>query len=191
MMAYLNIQELAARGFKYIGRNVKISNKASIYNPELIEIGDNSRIDDFCIISGNVTIGKYVHVTPMCLLAGGEPGIYLKDFCTLAYGVKIFAQSDDYSGSTMVNSLIPNKFKSEHFAKVILEKQVIVGTNSTIFPGVTVAEGCSVGAMTLLNKSTEPWGIYVGNPARRVKDRKKDLLALEEQFLEEYGDDPI
>jgi len=184
-MAYLTFETLESMGFKSVGEGVKISDKASIYNPECIELGDFSRVDDFCVISGNVSVGRYVHVTPMCLIAGGAPGVYLHDFCTLAYGVKVFAQSDDYSGSTMVNSLIPKKYKDELFAKVILEKQVIVGANSTILPGVTISEGCSVGAMTLVNKSTDPWGIYVGNPARRIKERKRDLLELEKQFLEE------
>ncbi|ATJ82662.1 acyltransferase [Halomonas beimenensis] len=184
-MAYLTKEALQAMGFKAVGRKVKVSDKASIYNPEAIELGDYSRIDDFCVVSGKVTIGKYCHITPMCLIAGGSPGITLSDFCTLAYGVKVFAQSDDYSGSAMVNSLIPKKFKNEYLAEVIIERQVIIGSASIVFPGVTIGEGCSVGAMTLVNKSTQPWGIYAGNPARRIKDRKKDLLELEAQFLKE------
>ncbi|PPK51365.1 acyltransferase [Marinobacter persicus] len=182
-MAYLTREALLTTGFKAVGRNVKVSDKASIYNPETIELGDNSRIDDFCVVSGKVSIGKYCHITPMCLVAGGSPGITLSDFCTLAYGVKIFAQSDDYSGSTMVNSLVPTRFKNEYLAEVQLEKQVIIGAGSIIFPGVIIREGCSIGAMTLVNKSTQPWGIYAGNPARRIKDRKQDLLKLESQFL--------
>lgn len=184
-MAYLTKEALQAMGFKAIGEDVKVSDKASIYNPETIEIGDRSRIDDFCVVSGRVSIGKYCHITPMCLIAGGSPGIALADFCTLAYGVKVFAQSDDYSGSSMVNSLVPTKFKNEYLAAVSLERQVIIGAGATIFPGVTIREGCSVGAMTLVNKSTQPWGIYAGNPARRIKDRKQDLLELEAQFLKE------
>lgn len=189
-MAYLTLFELDNMGFKSLGKNVKISDKASIYNANEIEIGDNSRIDDFCIISGNIKIGSFCHITPMCLLAGGEKGIHLYDFCTLAYGVKIFSQSDDYSGQTMVNSLIPKKFKNEKKEKITLERQVIVGAGSIIMPGVTVAEGCSIGAMTLVNKSTKPWGIYLGIPAKKVKDRKQNLLELEKQFLEE-NNDPI
>jgi acetyltransferase-like isoleucine patch superfamily enzyme len=188
-MAYLTIEKLKSLGFKKIGINVKISDKASIYNPELISIDDHSRIDDFCVISGRVELGKYVHITPMCLIAGGEPGVYLSDFCTLAYGVKIFAQSDDYSGETMVNSLVDARFKSETLSKVVLLKHVIIGTNSVILPGVTIAEGCSAGAMTLLNKNTDEWGVYVGSPAKRIKERKKDLLALESQFLKENSSD--
>jgi len=190
-MAYLTQDQLEKMGFKFLGDNVKISDKASIYNPETIEIGDNSRIDDFCIISGVVKIGKYNHITPMCLIAGGEKGVFLDDFCTLAYGVKIFSQSDDYSGSTMVNSLIPKKFKKESFDTVKLEKQVIVGANSILMPGIVIKEGCSIGAMSLLNKSTEKWGIYVGIPAKRIKERKQDLLKLEEEFLKEENNDSI
>ena len=184
-MAYLSEMQLREIGFSRLGKNVKISDKASIYNPELIELGDNSRIDDFCIVSGRVVIGAYCHITPMCLVAGGSPGIYFSDFCTLAYGVKIFAQSDDYSGETLTNSLIPKRFKKEIMKPVYLGRQVIIGAGSMVFPGVDIAEGCSVGAMTLVNKSTKPWGIYAGNPAKRIRERKKDLLELEKQFLAE------
>lgn len=184
-MGYLSEKALSNMKFKSLGRDVKISNKASIYNPELMDIGDHSRVDDFCILSGKVSLGRYCHVTPMCLIAGGQPGVELKDFCTLAYGVKIFAQSDDYSGESMVNSLVPRKYKREHFAAVLLERQVIVGTNSVVFPGVTVAEGCAIGAMTLVAESTDPWGVYVGSPARRLKARKQDLNELEHRFLKE------
>jgi galactoside O-acetyltransferase len=190
-MAYLNEKMLAEFGFKHVGRNVKISDKASIYNPELIELGDNSRIDDFCVVSGKVVIGQYCHITPMCLVAGGLPGIYFSDFCTLAYGVKVFAQSDDYSGLTLTNSLIPKKYKDEIFKPVSFGKHVIVGAGSIILPGIVVAEGCSIGAMTLVNKNTLPWGVYVGNPARRLKERNKKMLDLEKQFLSEVVNDSI
>ena len=190
-MAYLTQSQLDALGFKALGKNVKISDKAAIYNPEQIAIGDNSRIDDFCIVSGKVSIGRFCHITPMCLVAGGTPGIALDDFSTLAYGVKIFSQSDDYSGETMVNSLIPKKFKKELFAPVSLGRQTVVGAGAIIMPGVILAEGCSVGTMALLTKSTQPWGIYAGIPAKRLKERKRDLLQLEQQFLREIKNDPI
>ncbi|MNN34278.1 dTDP-4-amino-4,6-dideoxy-D-glucose acyltransferase [compost metagenome] len=190
-MAYYSEKQLEAMGFKHLGKNVRISDKASIYNCDQIEIGDNSRVDDFCIVSGRVKIGRYCHITPMCLVAGGNPGVFLADFCTLAYGVKVFSQSDDYSGETMVNSLIPKRFKNEKMEPVFLEKHVIIGAGSTILPGVNVAVGCSVGAMALLNKSTQPWGVYTGVPARRIKDRKQDLLVLEKQFMENIQNDPV
>jgi len=190
-LAYYSEEQLQRLGFKHLGKNVKISDKASIYNADQIEIGDDSRIDDFCVISGKVVIGSYCHITPTCLVAGGIPGVYFSDFCTLAYGVKVFAQTDDYSGETLTNSIIPTKYKKETFEAVNIETYVIVGAGAIIFPGVTVSEGCAIGAMTLVNKSTLPWGIYVGNPARRVKERKKDLLELAKQFLEGMSNDSV
>jgi acetyltransferase-like isoleucine patch superfamily enzyme len=190
-MAYLSSEQLAQMGFKALGKEVKISDRASIYNADEIEIGDYSRIDDFCVISGKVKIGKFNHITPMCLVAGGIPGIIFEDFCTLAYGVKIFSQSDDYSGQTLTNSLIPKKYKNETFSAVHVHKHVIVGAGAVVFPGVVLAEGCAVGAMALVTKSTDAWGIYAGVPAKRVKDRKKDLLKLEEEFYGERDEDSI
>lgn len=171
--------------FKLLGKSVKVSDKASIYNPEMTELGDHSRIDDFCVISGQVTIGKYVHIAPFCLVAGGEKGISINNFSGLAYGVQVFSQSEDYSGRTLTNPTVSPQFKNERKAEVRIGRHVIIGASSMVFPGVDLADGCSVGAMTLVNKSTQPWGIYVGNPARRIKDQKQDLLALEAQFLEE------
>ena len=184
-MAYYEPEELSQLGFNSVGENVKVSKQAKIYNAEKINLGANSRIDDFCVISGSVTVGRYCHVTPMCLVAGGVPGVVLEDFATLAYGTKVFAQSDDYSGRSMVNSLIPKKFKDEYLARVEIQKHSIVGANSTIMPGVTLAEGTAVGSMSLVLSSTSPWGIYAGCPARRIKDRRKDLLELEREFLNE------
>lgn len=52
-------------------------------------------------------------------------------------------------------------------------------------PGVVLNEGTSIGAMSLVLKSTQAWSIYVGNPAKKLKDRKKDLLELEKKYLED------
>lgn len=183
-MGYYKDEELNQLGFKYIGKNVKISDKASIYSYEQIEIGDNSRIDDFCVISGKIKIGRNVHITPTCLVAGGIKGIVFEDFTTLAYGVKVFTQSDDYSGETMMNSTVPKEYKNEYMKEINIKKQSIIGAGSIIMPGVVIEEGTTIGAMSLVLKSTQPWGIYIGVPVKRLKDRKKNLLDLEKKYLE-------
>lgn len=186
-MSYLTEQQLLSMEFKSLGRNVRISDKASIYEAGKIDIGDHSRIDDFCVISGKVKIGRNVHIAPHCLVAGGEKGVTLSDFSGLAYFVQVFSQSDDYSGASLTNPTVPKKFKKEYKAAVFLGRHVIVGAGSIIFPGVEVAEGCSVGALSLVNKNTSPWGVYLGNPARRIKERSRELLDLERDYLEEEG----
>ena len=63
-------EELQEAGFKSLGKNVKIHNRASIYCPEKISIGNNVRIDDFCVLiaTGGIDIGKYVHIANFCYL---------------------------------------------------------------------------------------------------------------------------
>ena len=182
-MSYLTTEELTNSKFKFLGQNVKISDKASIYNCDQMSIGDNVRIDDFCVLSGKLKLGRNVHLAPFVLLAGGSMGIEMGDFSGCAYHVQIFSQSDDYSGKSMTNPTVPSEYKKEIKKAIAIGKHVIVGTNSIVFPGANIAEGCSIGAFTLVTKQTLPWGIYVGNPARRVKERSKELLDFESQIL--------
>jgi acetyltransferase-like isoleucine patch superfamily enzyme len=182
-MAYMSEEELAAIGLKSVGVNVRISKLAALNNPESLEIGDNSRIDDFCVISGKVRIGRNVHVAVFCNVAGGVEGVRLDDFSGLAYGCHVFSESDDYSGKTMTNPTVPSVYKKGVRQAVHIGRHVIIGTSSLVFPGVTVAEGCSVGAMSMVTKSTEPWSIYFGCPAKKLKSRSRELLDLEAQYL--------
>lgn len=182
-MAFYTPEQLAGLGFKKIGKNVKISDKASIYDHGEIEIGDNSRIDDFCVLSGKITIGKYVHFAVFNNVAGGEPGITFEDFSGLAYGCHVFAQSDDYSGSSMTNPTVPDNLKNETKLPVFVGRHCIVGTGSVIIPGVNLQEGTAIGALSLVTKSTEPWSVYFGVPAKRLKARRKTLLEHEKTLL--------
>jgi len=181
---FYNHQELLNLGFASIGANVLISKKASIYNPGNICIGSNVRIDDFCLLSGKVTIGSFIHIAAYTSLCGGSAGITLADFVNLSRKIEVFAVSDDFSGETMTNPIIPEKFKNILNAPVLLHKHVLVGTSSVILPGVTLDEGCVVGALSLVKNSLPAWTINAGIPARTLRPRSKNLLRLEKAFLE-------
>ncbi|MBE0475282.1 acyltransferase [Rhodoferax sp.] len=183
-MAFLSQEQLLAMGFRSLGKNVRISDRAAIYNADQIDIGDHSRIDDFCVVSGKVSLGRNVHIAVFCNVAGGSAGVTFDDFSGLAYGCQVFSQSDDYTGRTLTNPTVPATYKRETKRAIHIGRHCIVGTSSLIFPGVTLAEGCSVGAMSMVTKSTEAWSVYSGVPARRLKDRKRDLLALEQAYLD-------
>jgi galactoside O-acetyltransferase len=184
-MAFYSQNELQKIGFKAFGKNVLISNKASIYKPETISLGDNVRIDDFSVLVGGVgiEIGNYVHIACFCALYGGS-GIIMEDFSGLSSRVTIYSESDDYSGSSLTNPTIPLLYKPKYQkGKVILKKHTIVGVNSTILPGVLVEEGAAIGAYCFVTKSCEPWSIYFGIPAKKLKNRNIKLLELEANFL--------
>lgn len=184
-MAYLAQQQLEQMNFKSLGKNVRISDSTKIYNADQIEIGDNSRVDDFCVLSGKIKIGRNVFMAVYCNIAGGIHGVEFEDFSTLAYYVNIFTQSDDYLGGTLTNPTVPRQYKKEKFGRIKVGKHVIIGSNSAIMPDAHIAEGCAIGAMSLVTKPTVAWGVYVGIPAKRVKERKRNLLELERLYLNE------
>jgi carbonic anhydrase/acetyltransferase-like protein (isoleucine patch superfamily) len=99
--SFLSEAEVSDLGLKQVGQNVSISRLASFYGTENIAIGNNVRIDDFCILSGRITIGNYIHVAAGCYLYGGEQGIELNDFVNLSSRIVIYSKSDDYSGTTL------------------------------------------------------------------------------------------
>lgn len=186
-MAHYSEEELKLLRLKSYGENVLISKDARIYNPQKVSVGNDVRIDDFCIISGEVCIGNNVHLAPGCQLAAGGAKIILKDFSGLAFNVIVTASSDDYSGNSLTNPTVPEQFKkTKQVGDVVLNKHVIVGASSVILPSVEIGEGASVGALSLVSKSIEPWGVYVGSPLRKIKDRSKKPLELEKEYRENY-----
>lgn len=176
-------QELAKFNFKYLGKNVFISKSATLYKTELMSFNDNSRVDDFCALSGEISIGKHVHITVHCSLTASLSPIIVQDFVGVAAGSHIFSSMDDFSGNSLTNPTIPKEYKNISHGDVVISKHVIIGASSVIFPNLTIGEGCAIGAMSLVNKSTLPWGIYVGIPAKRIKERSKKILDLEDTFI--------
>lgn len=183
MNSFYDETELSEIGFKSIGKNVLISKKVSIYSPEKIAIGNNVRIDDFCILSGKITLGKYIHISAFSALYGGDDGIIVEDFCTISSRVALYSINDDYSGNYLTNPMVDEKYRNVKSVSIIMKKHSIIGTNSTVLPGVTLNEGVAIGANTLVNKDCEEWKIYIGTPARILKDRSRELLNLEKDML--------
>lgn len=184
MNSFYNKDELEQIGFHHCGEDVMISRKASIYGAENISIGNHVRVDDFCILSGRIELGNYVHIAAGTMLFGGEYGISMNDFSGLSSRCSVYAASDDYSGMFLTNPTVPDQFRSIKGGRVLLKKHVIVGSGSTILPGVTIGEGTSVGSMSLVNRSLDDWGIYAGIPCRKIRDRHTNLLALEKALME-------
>lgn len=180
----LSNEAIAELGFASVGENVQISDKVSFYGTSRISIGNNVRIDDFCILSAGeegIRLGDYIHIAAFCSLIG-KASIELDDFSGLSSRVSIYSSSDDYSGEYMTNPTIPSKFTNVIHAAVYIGKHVIIGSGSVILPNVTLEDGVAIGALSLVTKSCEKFGIYAGNPAKRIKSRKYNLLDLEKKF---------
>jgi galactoside O-acetyltransferase len=136
---------------------------------------------------GGIEIGNYIHIAIYTSLIGAKK-ITLSDFCNLSSRVSIYSSSDDYSGQTMTNPTVPEKYKNVNHAAVYFGRHVIVGSGSVILPGITLEDGVAIGALSLVTKNCQSFGIYAGNPAQRIKDRKHDLLELENQLISSNSD---
>lgn len=182
MSSFYSEEELKKLGFKSVGENVLVSKKASIYGYENISIGSNVRIDDFSILSGNINIGSYVHIAAFVALFAGDEGIDIKDFAGVSSRTTIYAITDDYSGIALTNPTVPYELRRVYGGRVTLEKHVLIGASSLILPNITINEGVAVGACSLITKDCEEWTIYTGIPAKKMKNRCKNILELEKKI---------
>lgn len=184
-MGFYKKEELIEMGFAHLGENVLLSDKASYYNCKNIYIGSNVRIDDFCMISAGkvgIRFDGYNHISCYVSLIGRNL-IHLKEFTNVSPKVAIYSSTDDFSGSALVGPTVPEEYRNVISGDVILEKYVVVGTGTVILPNVNLGEGVAVGALGVVTQDCEPWSIYVGAPAKKVKDRTRTLLQQEQLLL--------
>lgn len=187
LTSFYTLEELQNLGFGFIGKDVKLSRKSSCYNVGGISIGDFSRIDDFCVLSAGehgIEIGRNVHISVYTSLIG-QGKIKIGDFACLSSRVAVYSSNDDYSGEFMTGPTVDSQYTNVHSAPVTIGDHAIVGAGSVILPGVTLAQGVSIGALSLVNKDCDAFKVYAGVPAHYLKDRSARLLKLAQQFADE------
>lgn len=170
-------------------KGVKTFEYTKIIGIENIDFGSNIIIDDFTLIyaKGKISIANYVHIGAFSSVMAGED-ITFGELSGLSHGVKIFTTSDDFVGTGFGNPTIDPKYRNLKSGPVEIERFAIIGTNAVILPGVTIGEGSSVAANSVITKDLEPWSIYVSN--RKVGTRnKEEILTNYEKFLEENIND--
>lgn len=169
--------ELAGLGLKAYGDNVRISRNAMLYSPETISIGDNVRIDDFCLLSGTISIGSNIHIAAYSALYGGG-GITMEDNSGLSPRCTLISATDDFSGDYLVGACVDDSLRNVIKGEILIKKYAQIGSGTTILPNVVINEGVAVGAMSLVKHNLPEWSICYGTPAKKQKDRSKKLLKL-------------
>lgn len=148
--------------------------RESVIKSSFGKCGKNVHIAEKCDIKGieNIFIGNDVAIGPRSLLWTTGAKIFIKDKVIIGPGLSIITGNHRINvvGKYMADIKEDEKEKDDD-QDVIIEKDVWIGANVTVFKGVTVAEGCVVGGGAVLTKSTEPYGIYVGVPAKRIRER--------------------
>jgi maltose O-acetyltransferase len=134
-----------------------------IFNPK---IDRGASIGAHTYFGGNnFEIGKNVVLNIGCFLDGSAP-VIINDFVRIGPYVRILTGSH-----SVQNSVIRRGPKSVDInLPVVIGKGCWIGMGASILPGVEIGEGCVIAAGALVNKSTEPNGLYVGTPAKRIRD---------------------
>lgn len=185
-MGVLTGEQIESMGFAHVGKNARLSDKASYYNCANISIGNNVRIDDFCVLSagvGGIEFGNFIHIAVYGALIGAGR-ITLQEYSNISSRVSIYSSNDDYSGNSMTNPMVPAEFTNVIHADINIGRHVVIGAGSVVLPGVTLSTGVAIGALSLVAKSCAEFGIYSGVPVRRIKELCRDLLLLEQQFID-------
>lgn len=156
------------------GADVRIYPLAKIAYPHVVDLEDYCRIRDFVFIFAGmgVKIGKYSDMQPHSVIWGGGETI-IGDRVSVGPGtVLLSAVYSHAKGLKMVDGL-PDGTVKALYGKLIIHDDVYIGANCTLMPNITIGEGSVLGAASFVNKDVEPWGIYVGSPARKIGEREK------------------
>ncbi|MBL4706052.1 MAG: hypothetical protein JKY54_16115 [Flavobacteriales bacterium] len=186
-MGYLSNSKLDELGISY-GKNVLVSDKASIYGGSNIVIGDNVRIDDFCILSGvngYINLHSHIHVAAFVSMFGAA-GIVMEDFTAISSYSVIYSVSDNYDGNSLIGPVMDEDCLDIIKGEVKIRKYASCGTHSVLLPGVIMNEGSILGACSLANRNLDEWSIYVGTPAKKNKKRDNGLLDKSHLMIERW-----
>jgi len=162
-----------------VGKNVFVADTAIIYHN--VEIGDNSRIFDLVILREGTRIG---HNTTIGNAVCGEPDVIVGNFCSintqthLTGGIVI---KDRVFFGPNVTTTNTRKISFGRGYEVVRDAPMIeygarIGGGAVILAGVKIGEQAMVGAGAVVTKDVPPREVWVGNPARKLRDVPEDEL---------------
>lgn len=132
--------------FDSCGKHINVDRNATIGNH--VTIDDYSGIGKNSYISSYVKIGKHVMMGPECF---------------------IYTRNHKFSDLSK-----PMCFQGfDEYKPVSIGNDVWIGGRVTILPGIKIGDGCIIGAGSIVTKNVEPYSIVAGNPAKKIKSRKK------------------
>lgn len=131
-----------------IGKNTHLQMGLRVYAPWKIKIGSNCSIGHDSLLDG-------------------RRGITIGNNVDLAGQVRIL---------TLGHDIDDPEYKTVG-ATVKIEDHASVFTGANILPGRVIGEGSVVALNAVVTKNTEPWTIYAGNPAKKIRKRKINNLS--------------
>lgn len=153
-----------------IGKNLKCENNVEIVtcNGGKVIIGDNNWLLSGCKLlpqGGTITIGNNCSVNPYTILYG-HGNLNIGNFVRIATHCVIIPSNHNFCEIDR-----PIMYQGLTNRGITIEDDVWLGCGVRVLDGVTIAKGCIIGAGSVVTKSTIPYGIYAGVPAKFIKTR--------------------
>ena len=162
--------------FAKIGKNVRIHPSCVIPNLGSIELGDNVRIDAFCVLTARkISIGSNAVLHSGCTLTGAG-AVTIGEYCGISHGCRFFTSTDDVNRAD-------HSFAEDNriiVGDIVLERHATLCANTVVLPNVRLGYGSYIGAFSLVRQDMPRLSLCAGVPARVLKIRK----LTEEDFAE-------
>lgn len=151
---------------------IRFNNLKDVY----LEVGEGSYVAsdiNFEKDNSQLLIGKNSFVSGAKFSIASK--VQIKDNVQIAFGTVFFDHNSHSINYKFRRNDLPNRFKSVKdwsdvdTADLIIEDDVWIGTNSIILKGVRIGKGSIIAAGSVVTKSTKPFHIYGGNPAKIIK----------------------
>lgn len=144
---------------------VRIGRGASTYLGTMFDVGPQ----------GRVSLGQYALVNGARIICDRE--VEIGDYCLISWNVLLMDsyrvpldQARRRQELSLAPSRAPRRLDGATEAKPIrIGRNVWIGFDSCILPGVTVGEGAIIGARSVVFDDVEPFTIVAGNPARVIR----------------------
>lgn len=180
--------ELSELGISF-GRGCQISRDARFYGADRIALGDNVRIDSFCVLSsggsGRIDVANHSHIASGARLFG-QGHIAVGNFTGISAGSTLFSASDDFSGEFLFGPEIDQAYCKVDERPIVMDDFTLIGAHGLVLPGVRLHEGSVLGAAGVAVRDLDPWTINGGVPAKFIKQRSRGLVAKADAFRQTW-----
>lgn len=138
----------------------------------LIEIGARTQVDSFVKIkpaggSGEVVIGADCAINSGTVIYTGN-GVRIGDAVLIAANCTLAPTNHEIADQTR---RIRDQGFMESRGGIVIEDDVWLGAGVVVLDGAVIGQGCVVAAGSVVRGRLEPYGVYAGNPVRRIAER--------------------
>lgn len=136
------------------------------------QIGNDTRIWQFCVVLKNAVIGENCNICTQCFIENDvkigdnvtiKNGVYLWDGITIEDDVQIGPNV------TFTNDKYPRAKQPFDLQRTLIKKNASIGAASVILGGVIIGENAMIGAGSLVTKNIPDNELWYGNPAKFIR----------------------